>query len=81
LTGGAPTVLASGQDYPEGIAVDGSSVYWATIDGSIRKTPSNGGSIVDLATGQPDAFSFAVDSTSVYWALQDSLSIAKMTPK
>jgi sugar lactone lactonase YvrE len=80
LAGGTPTVLASGQDYPEGIAIDGSNVYWSTVGGAIMKTSLNGGPVVALTTGQPDAFSLFSDSTSIYFGLP-SASIAKMTPK
>ena len=40
LEGGTPVALASGQNLPLGIAVDGTSVYW---------TNSNGGSVMKVA--------------------------------
>jgi len=38
LTGGSATTLVSGLTTPEGIAVDGSSVYWVdTFSGEVTK--------------------------------------------
>jgi len=43
LDGGMPTILASGQDRPQAIAVDSTSVYWATIGAS-----NDGGAVMKL---------------------------------
>jgi hypothetical protein len=37
IGGGATTTLASGQAYPNGIAVDATSVYWVSDDGTVMK--------------------------------------------
>ena len=39
LAGGAPVALASAQDDPNGIAVDGANVYWTNLGGTIMKLP------------------------------------------
>ncbi len=62
-----PTVLASGQDRPTGIATDGTSVYWATLGGDVMKVDKSGGTPATIASGQIAAREIAVDSTNVYW--------------
>jgi hypothetical protein len=37
IGGGTPTILVSGQNAPEDIVVDATSVYWSTHDGTIMK--------------------------------------------
>ena len=66
--GGAPIVLASGQVFPNAIAVDATSVYWTTgSGGSVMKVPLTGGVPTTLASGQATPDGIAVDATSVYW--------------
>ena len=76
LAGGAPTTLASGQYFPSGVAVDGTSVYWADLgswssyggpyDGSIVKVSLAGGQPTTLASGQSPE-NVVVDTASAYW--------------
>jgi hypothetical protein len=75
LTGGTPTLLAAGQTYVHGIAVDSTNVYWAT-GGSINAVPLNGGSVVMLAS--EGGTEIAVDATSVYWTSYYARNVNKV---
>jgi hypothetical protein len=68
IAGGPPIVLATGQDELEGIAIDGSFVYWSTLTG-VSKAPIGGGPITVLTMGglAIGATLLAVDATSVYF--------------
>jgi hypothetical protein len=85
LSGGAPVVLANGQELPHGLAVDATSVYWANTDGSVMKAPIGGGAWTLLATGSSYEIpvvgirNLAVDSTSVYWANPASGEVLKVS--
>jgi hypothetical protein len=73
------TTLASGQDYPSGIAVDSTSVYWTNNrSGTINKILISGGTApVIIASGQGAPYGIAVDSTSVYWTNISSGTVNK----
>ena len=69
VTGGAPAVLASGQNDPVGVVVNGGTVYWADSGaGTIMAVPVTGGTPTVLASGQNDPAYVAVDNGTVYWA-------------
>jgi Putative Ig domain len=52
VTGGAPTVLASGQNGPVGVVVNGGTVYWADSSaGTIMAVPAAGGIPFGVAAG------------------------------
>ncbi len=71
-SGASPIVIASGQNVADGLAVDGTSVYWTTnLDGNVMKAPVGGGAAVTLASGQSQPTGIVVDSRSVYWANGD----------
>ncbi len=67
LAGGASVPLATGQDSPRALTVDGASVYWTNQDGVVMKVPLSGGIPVTLASGGRDPRGIAVDANSVYW--------------
>ncbi|HEY6459805.1 MAG TPA: hypothetical protein VIY73_06625, partial [Polyangiaceae bacterium] len=82
--GGPPTTLASGQDGPHGIAVDGSNVYWTNQgdgfdpDGSVMKVPLAGGTPTTLASGLTSPWEIALDATSAYWTSNSQGTVMKV---
>lgn len=71
-SGTAPIVIASGQNVADGIALDGTSIYWTTnLGGTVMKAPLAGGPAVTLASSQSQPTGVAVDATNIYWANGD----------
>src|SRR5262249_919900 len=69
LSGENPTAIVSGQNHPEGLVTDGTSVYWGTHD-AVMKSSLTGGNVTTLASGRQTwtaVQAMALDSASVYW--------------
>jgi hypothetical protein len=69
---GTQSVLAQNEEFPTGIAVDATNVYWATggdacSGGRIRAMPKGGGAIKTLADGQSNPRALIADAANVYW--------------
>jgi hypothetical protein len=80
----ATTVLATGQNYPAGLAIDATGLYWSNsgatgTDGLVVKCsirfcgrssldPSIIETPTQLAMGQSNPLGVALDATNVYWA-------------
>jgi hypothetical protein len=66
--------LASGPTIGNGLAVDGTNVYWTNdTDGLVMSVPVGGGTPRVLASNQAGAQFIAADGTSVYWITNDGL--------
>lgn len=88
--GGAPTMLASGQNAIGGIATDGTEVYWSTLggpadhDGTIAAVPVGGGTVRTLASGLDEPCGVAASDASLYWtnkSFEDSNGSIGTVPK
>jgi hypothetical protein len=76
--GVAPTILASDQGAPYGIALDPAPaqyVYWTTYDGNtVMKMPVAGTGVpYTVADGQDNPTAIVVDEVNVYWAAGSSI--------
>lgn len=76
------TTLASTQDGPSSIALDGQNVYWSNAlpgAGAILKAPLNGGSATTLAASLGSPRSIAIDSHYLYWVDEDKGTLSKVS--
>jgi hypothetical protein len=77
-------VLATNQEDPWELVVDGTSVYWTNYvaSGTVVKCAIGGcnGTPTVLASGQGGPLGIAIDETSLYWATELG-TVMKMTPK
>lgn len=66
----APFVLASGLDWPIGIALNATTAFWITTgsEAQVMSAPLAGGPAVILADSLPSPMTIAIDATHVYWA-------------
>lgn len=70
---GGPVTVATGQNDPDGIVIDATSVYWCNAAGTVMKEPLDGGAPVTIASGQDGPDNVAVDATSVYWTTSSAV--------
>src|SRR5258705_2367472 len=67
LDGAGVTTLATGVG-ADGVAVDGSHLYWADQnDGTIKEANLDGTGVTTLVTGQTYPAGVAVDGSHLYW--------------
>jgi hypothetical protein len=73
-SGGAPELVAGGQNSPQAIAVDDNNAYWINLNfgtpGAVMKAPKNGdgGAVVPLVPNITlDSRDLAIDQNNVYW--------------
>lgn len=76
-------VLASGQDHPTFLAIDGTNAYWANLplggNGTIMTAPLSGaGPVRTLASGQRSPEFLVIDGTNVYWTTIQSGSVLRV---
>lgn len=64
---GSGTLFAGSQVGPQGVAVDGTHVYWVTGNGLVMRAPKDTMMPAELANGQAGLRSIAVDDKYVYW--------------
>jgi hypothetical protein len=71
----APVTLATTLAVSQGLAIDGSSVYWVQIDyanglaSSVAKVAKSGGGVTILASNLGELHGMAVDSTNAYFGI------------
>ena len=71
-------VLASGQQGPQGVVVDGANAFWANHNGStIMKVALSGGAPVPVVSGVATPLLSVVDATHVYWTNYENGSVFK----
>jgi hypothetical protein len=76
--------LASGQGFPFGISVGGSSVYWTKTAndagvGAVMSVAVDGGASQTLAGGQDHPFDIAANGTSVCWTDQAAGTVMEIS--
>lgn len=71
LDGGNAQVIAAGQDFPFGIAVDAARVYWCTLDGGVLSVGKDGSGLLahlQPVDGNVLVNDVASDGTYVYYS-------------
>jgi hypothetical protein len=80
----SPTVLASNENTPWGIAVDANNVYWTnneTTNGNVSSVPLSGSTtITRYVTNAGGPNGIAVDSVGVYYAASGGGRIWRLSP-
>lgn len=81
-TGGAVTVIATGQSSPQSIVVDATHVYWSNggFDGSVMKLSKVEGSVPEVLQKGPSPMDIAQDEDWIYWS-EISADTVGRTPK
>lgn len=70
----APQIIAANEPYPGPLAVDGTHVYWGTLQ-AFKKAPKGGGDST-VITDEPFVRGVVSDDQSIYWLRADN-SVAR----